>query len=153
MGKGDVMTCDDKRVIGFQMKSVNNMIRRKLDVQFSKNGLDEISGMQGPMIGYIFDNSKERDIFQRDLEREFNVRRSTATVMLQSLEEKGFVIRKPVDYDARLKKIILTEKAIRHQLEIRKLLDSFNEALEQGITREEKEEFFRILDKIKKNLE
>lgn len=147
------MTCDDKRVIGFQMKSVNNMIRRKLDVQFSKNGLDEISGMQGPMIGYIFDNSKERDIFQRDLEREFNVRRSTATVMLQSLEEKGFVIRKPVDYDARLKKIILTEKAIRHQLEIRKLLDSFNEALEQGITREEKEEFFRILDKIKKNLE
>lgn len=122
-------------------------------MRFSQDGLDDIKGMQGPMIGFIFGNGRERDIFQKDIEKEFNIRRSTATVMLQSLEEKGYIIREAVNYDARLKKITLTDKAVKRQIEICKRLDSFNEQLESGITADEKKEFFRILNKIRANLE
>lgn len=146
------MTCEDSKRIGFQMKSINNLIRRRLDVRFTEAGLNELCGMQGPMIGYIYNRSKTQDIFQKDIEKEFNIRRSTATVMLQNLEQKGLIVRQMVDYDARLKKILLTEKATEYHLHVREQIDAFHEELENGITEEEKEEFFRILEKIKSNL-
>ncbi len=142
-----------QRVIGFELKSINNMIRRKLDVRFAEAGLSELSGMQGPMLGFICRRSREQDIFQRDIEREFNIRRSTATVMLQNLEQKGYIVREQVERDARLKRIVLTEKAARQNREIHGQIDAFHQELEAGLTREEREEFLRILDKIKANLE
>lgn len=142
-----------QRVIGFELKSINNMIRRKLDVRFAEAGLSELLGMQGPMLGFICRRSREQDIFQRDIEREFNIRRSTATVMLQNLEQKGYIVREQVERDARLKRIVLTEKAVRQNREIHGQIDAFHQELEAGLTREEREEFLRILDKIKANLE
>ena len=143
----------DDRSIGFRLRSVNNMIRRSVDRNVAEAGIDEISGMQLPFIGFIYDRSLTQDVFQRDIEREFRIRRSTATVMLQNLEQKGFVVRKPVEYDARLKKIVLTQKAIEQNNLVRQRIDAFNEKLEEGITPEEKEQFFRVLDKIIQNLE
>lgn len=142
-----------ERQIGFELKSINNMIRRKLDVRFAEAGLEEISGMQGPLLGFLDRYSQERDIFQRDLEKEFNIRRSTATVMLQNLEQKGYIIRESVDSDARLKRIVLTDKAREVNREVRKQIEAFHEELEQGITPQEKEFFLGITDKIMKNLE
>lgn len=143
---------ENQRKIGFQMKSVNNLIRRNLDIRFAEAGLEEISGMQGPMLGYIYDHSRKQDVYQKDLEQNFNIRRSTATVMLQNLEQKGYIIREAVAQDARLKRIVLTDKAVEVNLAIRKQIDAFNEELEAGITEEEKEIFFRILDKVMQNL-
>lgn len=146
------MQSDDKRLIGFQIKSVNNLIRRKLDIRFTEAGLGEISGVQGPMLGYISDHSKNQDVFQKDLEKEFNIRRSTATVMLQTLEQKGYIVREPVEHDARLKRIVLTPKAMKADQAIRKQVDAFNEELEANITPEEREALFKILDKVISNL-
>lgn len=141
------------QVIGLRLKSINNMIRRRLNTEFAEFGTGELTGMQGPVIGYIYRKSRDQDVFQRDMEKEFNIRRSTATVMLQTLEQKGFIVREPVDYDARLKKIVLTEKAVRQHMEIMRRIDIFHEKLEQGITPEEKAQFFAVLDKITKNLQ
>lgn len=142
----------DNRSIGFRLKSVSNIIRRALDTRFAEDGIIEVCGMQGPMLGYIHDKSRIQDVFQRDIEGDFNIRRSTATVMLQTLEQKGFIVRVPVEHDARLKKIVLTDKAIEQNRMIREKIDAFNENIEAGITPEEKQEFFRILNKIEKNL-
>ena len=139
--------------IGFRIKSINNMIRRKLDIRFAEAGLDEITGMQGPLLGYLDVHTRERDVFQKDLEKEFNIRRSTATVMLQNLEQKGYLVREPVDSDARLKRIVLTDKARELNREIRGQIDAFNQELESGLSLEEKEIFLRISEKIMKNLE
>lgn len=146
------MQPENRRKIGFQIKSINNLIRRNLDVRFAEAGLEEISGMQGPMLGYLYDHTREQDVFQKDLEQQFNIRRSTATVMLQNLEQKGYIVRQAVKQDARLKRIILTDKAVEANLAIRRQIDAFNEELEAGITEEEKVELFRILDKIIQNL-
>lgn len=151
--KEGVDMAHDEKSMGFRLKSVNNMIRRKLDTMFAEEGIIEVCGMQGPIIRYIHDKSKVQDVFQRDLEKEFNIRRSTATVMLQTLEQKGFIIREPVAHDARLKKLVLTKKAIEQNNLVGKRIDEFNAKLEKDITKEEKEVFFRILDKIIKNLE
>ncbi len=146
------MTCDNRERIGFHLKVINNLMRRKMDINFSEAGLGELSGVQGPIIGFIYDQSKKQDIFQKDIEKAFDIRRSTATVTLQNLELKGFIIREAVDYDARLKKIVATPKAEQYHLRIREKIISFDDAIEQGITQEEKKDFFRILDKLKENI-
>lgn len=143
----------EKRWIGFELKSVNNLIRRKLDVRFAEAGLEDVSGMQGPMLGFIHARSEQEDVFQKDVEKEFNIRRSTATVMLQNLEQKGLIVRIPVEHDARLKKIVVTEKAKKYHMKICEQIDIFHEELESGLTEKEKETFLEILDKIKGNLQ
>ena len=140
------------REIGFELKCVNNLIRRSLDQRFAENGLEDLSGMQGPMIGYIYSQSGKMDVFQKDIEKVFNIRRSTATVMLQNLEQKELIVREPVPNDGRLKKIVLTEKAKKCHMQVREQIDQFHRELEEGISPEEKEQFLAILDRIKDNL-
>ena len=140
-------------IIGFRLKAINNMIRRNLDIRFAEAGMEELSGMQGPLLGFLQKKSSEGDVFQKDIEKEFNIRRSTATVMLQKLEQKGYLSRESTDGDGRLKRIVLTDKAEDAHREIRRQIDAFHAELEAGLTGEEKEIFLEICDKIMKNLD
>lgn len=142
----------EQREIGHELRTLNNLIRRELGQRFSEAGMEKVSGIQGPVVGFIYENGKERDIFQKDIEKEFNIRRSTATILLQNMEQKGFVTRVPVQHDGRLKKIILTPMAEEFHQRVKKQIDEFHRELEEGISHQEKEEFLRILDQIKKNL-
>lgn len=141
-----------EREIGFELKCINNLIRRSLDQRFAESGLEDLSGMQGPMIGYLFSQSGKMDVFQKDIEKAFNIRRSTATVMLQNLEQKELIVREPVPNDGRLKKIVLTEKAKKCHMQVREQIDQFHRELEEGISPAEKEQFLAILDRIQDNL-
>ena len=149
MNEEDVLS---NRQLGFELKAANNMIRRKMEVIFAQQDGYELNGMQGPLLGYMYHKSRNGDVYQKDVEREFRIRRSTATVMLQSLEQKGYLVRVASTEDARLKRILLTEKAIRHHDLIEEQIRIFNRELEAGLTEEEKETFLRILDKMMHNL-
>ena len=149
MNEEDVLS---NRQLGFELKAANNMIRRKMEVIFAQQDGYELNGMQGPLLGYLYHKSRNGDVYQKDVEREFRIRRSTATGMLQSLEQKGYLVRVASTEDARLKRILLTEKAIRHHDLIEEQIRIFNRELEAGLTDEEKETFLRILDKMMQNL-
>lgn len=149
MNEEDVLS---NRQLGFELKAANNMIRWKMEVIFAQQDGYELNGMQGPLLGYLYHKSRNGDVYQKDVEREFRIRRSTATVMLQSLEQKGYLVRVASTEDARLKRILLTEKAIRHHDLIEEQIRIFNRELEAGLTEEEKETFLRILDKMMHNL-
>ena len=140
------------RRIGFAIKTVSNQMRRKIDMNISKHDKDSVTGMQGMVIGFIYHNS-DKDIFQKDIETQFNIRRSTATGILQLMEKNGFIKRQPVSYDARLKKLILTEKAINAHKKIEVEINNMEERMAKGLTDEEIETFFKLMDKISKNIE
>lgn len=72
--------------------------------------------------------------------------------MIQLMEKNGLVVREAVESDARLKKIVLTEKAIELKQNVENTLERFEAALTRGISEEEKDQFFRIMHKIKENL-
>lgn len=87
-----------ERHVGGEIRVLSNLIKRCMD-----DGMPpETTGMQGWIIGFLHRN-EDRDMFQRDVEAEFNIRRSTATGILQLMEKNGFLLREPVAYDARLK--------------------------------------------------
>lgn len=112
----------------------------------------ELTSMQKHILHFILLESLSRDLFQRDLEKEFKVRRSTATGALQLLEKKGYLYREPVEEDARLKRIVPTEKALRLRSRLLKSIRRRETRIRAGIPAEDMEVFIRVLKQISENL-
>jgi len=145
-----VRTLENKS-IGFELRTLHILLKRDFEKRKPRE-LDNTSGVHGWAMGYFYEN-RHRDIFQKDFEEHFNIRRSTATKMLQLMEKNGFITRQSVESDARLKKIVMTEKAMDMHKKVLSSLTEREIILEKGITPRELETFYRVCDKIKKNLE
>ena len=108
----------DNKHIGYAVKSlhrrINQVIGRIPAIKENKN----LTSVQIWILNFLFRN-EGRDVFQKDIEAEFNTRRSTATELLKQMEKNGLIRRVCVDYDARLKKIVVTDHAeeIRKQIQ------------------------------------
>ncbi|MBP3706927.1 MAG: MarR family transcriptional regulator [Clostridia bacterium] len=140
-----------EKTIGFQIRTLNNLIKR--DFEKSKNEIFGCSaGVHGWAIGYFYENSK-KDVFQKDFEAHFSIRRSTATKMLQLMEKKGLIKRVSVENDLRLKKIVLTDKAIEVHKKITADIKHREKRLSKGISDTELDIFFKVATKIRNNLE
>lgn len=140
------------RKIGFEISQCARIIRRYMDSTAIKSRVDEITGTHGWAIGYFYHN-RNKDIFQKDFEKEFDIRRSTASSILALMEKNGLILRRNVPGDGRLKKIILTEKAIQLHNQVETAFQKMEQEISQGISLEEMENFFRTVDKIKSNIE
>lgn len=144
---------DHKKMIGFEVKAVSNLIKRRVENSKVMSDIHRLTGMHGWVIGYLYDNRNKRDVFQRDIETEFSIRRSTVTGILQLMEKNGLIVREPVDYDARLKKLVLTPKAVAIHETILKEIVKIEAQLTKGLTEDETNSFLSTLEKIKKNIE
>ena len=137
--------------IGYQIRTLSNLMKRKM-LQLLPAPLDDsITGVQGQVIGFLYHHRQE-DIYQKDLEQWFCVRRSTASRLLKNLEDRGIIRRTPVAHDARLKKVTLTPEAIVRQEEFYQYLLQLEDTLAQGLTQQELETFAKLCNKIKDNL-
>ena len=145
-----VRKIEQRRLIGVEVKALANQIKRLVHDSIPQNDTEGLTCMQGWIIGYL-SMHEAKDIFQKDLEAEFNIRRSTATGILQLMEKNGLITREPVSYDARLKKLILTPKAKEICSRINHRIDRIENQVTKGLTQQELDAFFEIIDKIKKN--
>ena len=141
-----------KRKLGFEIGRTSRLIKRVLDNNSQKEYIDKVTGTHGFALGFLHRN-KDRDIFQKDFEKEFDIRRSTASHILSLMEENGMITRESVSYDARLKKIVLTEKALNIQTEVMCFFDNLEKEFEKDISEEELQIFYSVLDKINSNIE
>ena len=129
------------------VSKLSNKLRRKLDTLFPKQ---EFSGSQGRTLHFLL--AQNRDIFQKDIEEEYRLRPSTATELLKQMEKNGLIVREPVPYDNRLKKIVLTEKALLYRQQVVKDLTDLEKALVKGIPEKDLEVFFDVMEKMMDNL-
>ena len=95
--------------LGGLIHKVAHKMKREIDHANQKLG---VSGVQGRIIGYVRCESKNRDVFQKDIEEHFELRGSSVTSTLQNLEKMGFIVRESIPTDQRLKRIVLTKKAL-----------------------------------------
>jgi len=134
--------------IGFHINGLSHMIRWLTHQYQGEDGSRSGAGMYGWLIGFLYDN-RDRDIYQRDLQKHFSVRRSTMTGILQVMEREGMITRRPVEWDARLKKIELTDKAVQSQERFQKTIEGIEARISSGLSPEEKETFIRLCGKIR----
>ena len=120
-----------RETIGFDIRTLSMLIKRYIDGSATKQYVDNLTGTHGWVIGYLYDN-RDHDVYQRDLETQFSIRRSTATGILQLMEKNELILREPVESDARLKKLVLTEKA----LDIHKMVEEDRKRTEEQLTKD-----------------
>ena len=138
--------------IGLTVRKLSNLIKRDIESSPSRIGVDTIKGVNGWAIRYFYENS-DKDIFQKDFEERFSIRRSTASKILKTMEEKGYIKRISVESDARLKKIVLTDTAVELHKKITADIAAREKRLRQNVTEQELEIFFKVMEKFTANLE
>ncbi len=137
--------CEER--IGFEIRRLDHMLARNLQAHVKTVGIDEVTLMHGWIIRYLYAN-RDKDIFQKDIERYFSIGRSTVKNIIQLMEKKGFIVRESVEYDARLKKVILTDKGIQNHESLERLIESLGSSL----TEEELSVFHSVIGKLTANL-
>ena len=145
------MTEKKRDQVGLVLKRLDHMMRRNLSMHVKEAGIDEITLMHGWIIRYLYEN-RDRDIFQKDIDKHFSVGRASVTNVIQLMEKKGYLRRESVDYDARLKKVLLTEKGIYTHEKIEGIISGLNVRTLEGISDEELDAFFIVTEKLEKNL-
>lgn len=140
----------EKRV-GPEIRCLGNLIKREHDASAVKAQLDRLTGLHGWVIGFLA--RAEGPVFQRDLEKRFSIRRSTVSNIVSLMEKNGFLTREAYEGDARLKQLVLTERA----WEIHRIAEAdmkrINDRITEGISKEELDMFYSTLQKMKDNLE
>ena len=143
-----------KEHIGWKIKNISKSIRRNVGNSklFKEN--PDLTNVIGWTIGFICKRNCEGiETYQKDIEKEFKISRSTATELLQNMEQHGYLYREVSTIDNRLKRIVLTEKSIELQKNVFNTLDGVDTKMLNGFTESEKEMLFSFLARIQKNLD
>ena len=134
-----------------ELRSLNNLIRRYFEFSSHKREIESVTGNNGWIIGYLADSGGQ-DIFQKDIEDHFTITRSTASRVLSLMERKGLILRQSVARDARLKKIVLTQKARDISKTMQKDSEKMENTLIKGFTEGEVEELISYIKRMKENI-
>ena len=139
------------QVIPAQLRRVDNLIFRKINQFARANGVEQATPMHGWIIEYLY-RHRDEQVFQRDIEREFSITRSTVTNILQLMERKGYIRRQSVPQDARLKQLVLTEEGVLFH---EKTILSFHQTDDYVaglLTEEENAQLLQLLNKLREAL-
>ena len=140
------------QVIPAQMRRVNNLIFRKINQFHRENGVENVTPMHDWIMSYLYWH-KEEPVYQRDIEREFSITRSTVTNILQLMERKGYIERRSVPQDARLKQLVLTEEGICFHEKTMLCFHQTDDYVAGLLTTEENTELLRLLNKLREALQ
>ena len=133
--------------IGYKVRLLHNQIHKNMEAKRMENE-DNLTGMQRWTLGFLKDHS-DCEVYQKDIEEAFSISRATASNMLGVMERKGLIKRVAVSHDARLKRLVLTDKAAA-------LLDGAERdirEMEARLTAGDVEHLKRCLDQMLQNLD
>ena len=139
-----------KRSVCMEIKGINNLVHQELN---NAKGRPPHPGtmMQKLFLGYL-DANRDRDVYQKDLEATFHIRRSTASGILQIMVRDGLLVREPVEGDARLKRLVLTPIAQEQLSQMQQDLLRVENKATAALTKQELETLFTLLDKVRGSL-
>lgn len=148
---------DSENTIVVKVHKVANLLHRlmtevKADIDRKTGDAKNISVIQGRIVLYLVTETEKGIVFQKDIETYFDIRSSTAAIILRRMEKNGLVTREVSQEDARKKAVHLTQKAKRLHSLAQADIDNAERRVTKGLTRKELDDFVRILDKITKNI-
>ena len=136
----------DKSIL-FEIKKFNGLVTKELFT----NECNNISTTQYLIINYLIKN-KDKDIYQKDIEKALNLSRATTSGVLGTMEKNGLIKRVSSTIDTRTKVIEIEECANKCFNERKKKIKELEEEALKEISQEEIESFLLTLDKMKKNI-
>ena len=107
--------------------------------------------MQCATLHYLHEHESE-NVFQKDLEAAFEISGATTTNILKVMEKEGLITRVPMESDARLKKLEMTEKGKAFDEVARGNVHRLESGMKKGFTEEELTIFRSYLDRMTQNI-
>ena len=77
-----------------------NQIKRVFDTTTGR------CGTQIRILNFVLVSYPDREIYQKDIEEELNIRSASVSTLLKIMEAQDFIRREKVSYDDRLKRIL-----------------------------------------------
>ena len=136
--------------LGLEVRILSNLIYNKLNQMTMETG--GVSIHQCWILQYLTENA-DKEIYQKDIEQLFSIKRATANQMLRSLEVKGYIRRTLSIDDARKNVLTVTKEGIAACEHLEGNLYQFMLKLHGDIPREELEQFQSTLRKLWHNIE
>lgn len=129
---------------------------KKLDKVFKQNFNQELERVgltfsQMRVLRFIEDNPKMK-ITQKDISNELDIQHSTTIGLLKRMQEKGLVTVVVDEDNRRCRNIFLTSKAEEISCEMERGRTIMENRVVASFTEEEKEIFYRLLNKAIDNL-
>lgn len=140
---------DDNIHIGKKINTFSHKIKRKIGKEAAKYG---VTSVQGRIFGFLYHQSDKKDIFQKDIEEELDIRRSSVTSVLQLMEKNGYIKRVSVCEDARLKKIVLTEKGLEIHRNVYNCILEIEKSLREELSNAEMNMLVDLIDRLSKKI-
>lgn len=128
-------------LIGRLLKMATNSLNQEFN-RFAQQY--DLTGTQMSVIDFMA-NCESQECDQRMLEREFNIKRSTTTVIIQRLVKKGLIEQRQSVTDRRQKVVTLTAKGRDLAPKVRDYILASEERLRTNFTAEELRQFKEIL--------
>ena len=129
------------------IKKMDNHIQRYLHSLYNRKEFQDCSLMNMWVSDFLYDN-RDREIYQKDVEKEFFINRATASKMLSLMEEKHLIRRTEATEDARLKRIELLPQGY----ELHELCISIRSQMESKLTKDISKEDLRLFKTICKQM-
>ncbi len=140
---------ESPKSITFELMGLTNQLRKNADAITATHGGHKFSGMHCFILSFIYDErAKGIEVYQRDIEKEFYISRSTTSGILSLMEERGLITRCSVSQDARLKSLVPTEHGEALIGQIRSDLNHINDILDSALTPEEQQQMRHLLSKL-----
>ena len=133
--------------LGILINKIDNQLKRKMDKEMNENY--NLTKTQSLVLSYINSN---KEIYQKDIEKRFSIRRSTATEILNLMEKRNLIKRIPSKIDKRLNNIEITEEGIKLEKVGKEKIKELEKHMTKSLTKEEKKELIRLLEKVEQNL-
>lgn len=139
--------------IAFEIRKLHQLIKREFEKDVSLRK-DRPTKIQAAVITFISRAQLcGKDVYQKDIEKEFSIRASTATILLRNMESNGRITKISSKADARLKKIVLTQKSQTLLKEIKEKANAIKEKITRGLDDKDISNFVTFLHKLQNNLE
>ena len=136
---------ENKRLYG-QICYLQRQMNRENNYLFAENGINPV---QMHTLVFVHIQTKEgKSVCQKDIEKHVNLRASSVSTLLSSLEKAGLINRTVSGGDARTKYVTLTESGEGICKKNKMLMDKCDGVIQSALSEEEQETFKNLLDKI-----
>lgn len=132
---------------GVYFKLINDKLRTKADADLRAHGL---TMTQSRVLRFLSDSGGEAT--QKEIEDFLSVSHPTVVGIVSRLEQNGFITFHPDSADKRNKVVVLTEKAVRVDKEMKEIIRRQDEKLFASLSQEQVKELTFLLQTIYENL-
>ncbi len=139
-----------KNSIGPLLAYCGQLCKQRMDFALKKY---DVTQMQARVLLYLMHVEQEKDVNQKELEKEFRIKGSTVNGIVERLEEKGLLTRAYEQSDGRCRKLTVTEKGRQLQKNMYQSIEKTERLMVDGFSQEDaaktKDLLLRMIENLK----